>query len=160
MAGFKLARRNREDTRPLKSGWPDFDRLFENWLSLPFSREWGLDTPTFAAEWLPAVDIEETENEYRIHAEMPGMKKEDVKVTVVDNVLTISGEKKAEAEQKDEKRRLHRSERIFGTFQRSFTLPEPVVADKIAASFKDGVLTVVVPKSEEAKPRKIEVKVN
>jgi HSP20 family protein len=109
------------------------------------------------AEWAPLVDIAEDEKEYLIKAELPEVKKDDVKVTVQDGVLTISGERKYEKEEKGKK--YHRVERAYGSFARSFTLPEDADADKVAGDFKDGVLKVHVPKSEKAKPKRVEVKV-
>src|SRR5437868_1830575 len=109
-------------------------------------------------EWTPLADITEDEKEYVIKAELPEMKKEDVKVTVENGVLTISGERKFEAEEK--KKKYHRVERGYGTFMRSFTLPDDADFNKVNAEFKSGVLTVHVPKSEQAKPKQIEVKVD
>ena len=107
--------------------------------------------------WTPAVDIAEHDNEYLVNVELPGVNKEDVKITLESNILTIRGDKKQE---KDEKSgNYHRVERSYGSFQRSFTLPVMVKSDKIDASYKDGILTVVLPKAEEAKPKQIEVKV-
>jgi len=108
--------------------------------------------------WLPPVDIEENDREYILKAELPGMKKEEVKLTVEGGTLSISGERKAEKEEKDKK--YHRMERSYGAFQRSFTLPEGALAEKISAEFKDGVLLVHLPKDETAKPQAIEVKVS
>ena len=105
----------------------------------------------------PAVDIAEQENEYEVKVELPGVSKEDVKISLESNILTIKGEKKEEKEEK--KTNLHRVERSYGMFQRSFTLPTTVKSDKIDATFSDGVLTITLPKVEEAKPKQIEVKV-
>src|SRR5947199_3104473 len=109
------------------------------------------------ADWMPLADITEDEKEYLIKAELPEMKKEDVKVTAENGVLTISGERKFEKEEK--KRKYHRVERGYGTFMRSFALPDDADFNKVNAEFKSGVLTVHVPKSEQAKPKQIEVKV-
>lgn len=109
------------------------------------------------AEWAPLVDIVEDEKEYLIKAELPEVKKEDAKVTVQDDVLTIAGERKYEKEEKGKK--YHRVERAYGSFERSFTLPEDADGAKISAEFKDGVLKVHLPKSEKVKPKSIEVKV-
>jgi len=103
------------------------------------------------AEWMPPVDIEESDKEYLIKAELPGMKKEEVKLKVEGGTLSISGERKAEKEEKDKK--YHRVERSYGAFSRSFTLPEGALAEKISAVFKDGVLMVHLPKAERAKTR-------
>ena len=109
-------------------------------------------------EWLPPVDIEENGREYVIKVELPGMKKEEVNLKVEGGTLTISGERKAEKEDKDKK--YHRLERSYGAFQRSFMLPEGTLPEKISAEFKDGVLLVHLPKDEKAKPKAIEVKVD
>ena len=108
-------------------------------------------------EWSPQVDITEDDKEYLVKADLPEMKKEDVKVTIEDNVLSVSGERKAEKEEKNKK--FHRIERSHGTFLRTFTLPEDADANKIAAEFKDGVLEVHLPKTPAAKPKPVEVKV-
>ncbi len=104
------------------------------------------------------VDITEDDKEYLIKAELPEIKKEDVKITVQNNVLAISGERKYEKEEKDKK--YHRVERAYGSFLRSFTLPEDADGSKVAAEYKDGILTVHLPKSEKAKPKSIDVKVS
>lgn len=109
------------------------------------------------AEWAPTVDIVEDEKHYVIKAELPEVKKEDVHVRVENGVLTITGERKAEKEEKNKK--YHRIERSYGSFARSFSLPENVEAEKVSAAYKDGVLTVTVAKSEKAQPKHIEVKV-
>jgi HSP20 family protein len=109
------------------------------------------------ADWAPSVDISETDSEYRIQVELPGVDKKGVKVSVHEGVLEISGERKTEREEKTEK--LHRVERAYGRFARSFVLPENVDENGVSAKYKDGVLDVRVQKAEEAKPRSIEVKV-
>lgn len=109
------------------------------------------------AEWSPLVDISEDDKEYLVKAELPDIKKEDIKLSVHDNVLSISGERKYEKEEKGKK--YHRVERAYGSFVRSFTLPEDADANKVAAECKDGILKVHLPKSEKAKPKSIEVKV-
>jgi HSP20 family protein len=108
-------------------------------------------------EWAPLVDIIEDEKEYRIKAELPEVKKEDVKVAVQDDVLTISGERTFEKEEKGKK--YHRVERAYGSFARNFTLPEDADAGKVTAEFQQGILHVHIPKSEKARPKSIEVKV-
>ena len=109
------------------------------------------------SSWTPAVDIAEHDDEYLVKVELPGVNKDEVKLTLENNILTIRGEKKQEMETKKEN--YHRVERSYGSFQRSFTLPAAVKSDKIDASYKDGILTVSLPKAEEAKPKQIEVKV-
>ena len=109
------------------------------------------------ARWAPAVDIIEDEKGYLIKVEIPEVRKEDVKVTVEGGTLTITGERKAEKEEKG--RRFHRVERFFGAFERSFNLPDDADDTKVNAEFKDGLLRVHLPKSEKARPKQIEVKV-
>jgi len=109
------------------------------------------------ADWVPSVDVSETEGEYQIKVEIPDVKKEDVKVTLEEGVLTIQGERKHEKEEKGT--RYHRVERSYGRFVRSFTLPDLIDEGKVKAEFKDGVLNLQLPKSEKAKPKAIEVKV-
>lgn len=105
---------------------------------------------------MPMVDIIERENEFSIKVELPGVDKKDVKITVQNNVLTIKGEKRQENEIKGEN--YQHLERSYGVFQRSFTLPTSVHSEKIDASYNNGVLSVTIPKLEEAKPKEIEVK--
>jgi HSP20 family protein len=109
------------------------------------------------AEWAPSVDIIEDDKEWLVKADLPDVKKEDVKVTVENGVLTITGERKFEKEEKEKK--YHRLERAYGNFLRSFTLPEGADGSKVAADFKDGVLKVHLPKTEKAKPKAVEVNV-
>lgn len=109
------------------------------------------------ADWMPTVDISETEGEYLIKAELPEVKKEDVKVTVEDGVLTLQGERRQEKEEKG--KRFHRVERSYGSFLRSFALPESVDESQVKAEYKDGVLNLHLPKSEKVKPKAIDVKV-
>jgi len=109
------------------------------------------------ADWAPLADITEDDKEYIIKTELPDVKKDDVKVTVENGVLTIAGERKFEKEEK--KKKYHRVERAYGRFIRSFTLPDDADPGKVKADFKDGVLTVHLPKSEHAKAKQIEVKV-
>ena len=108
-------------------------------------------------KWAPVADISETENEYVIQAELPAVEKKDVKVSVEDGVLTLSGERQFDKEKDD--RKYHRIERSYGSFIRSFTLPGDADDSKVVAEFKDGMLTIRLPKDEKAKPRTIEVKV-
>jgi HSP20 family protein len=109
------------------------------------------------SEWTPLVDVTEDEKEYLIKAELPEMKKEDVKVTVENGTVRIAGERKLEKEEKGKK--YHRVERAYGSFERSFVLPEGTAPDKLTADYKDGVLKVHLPKSVEAKANPLEVKV-
>ena len=108
-------------------------------------------------EWAPLVDISEDDKEYLIKAELPEVKREDVKVTADEGTLTITGERKFEKEEKGKK--YHRVERSYGSFVRNFSLPDDASPAKVSAEFKDGVLTVRLAKTEKAKPTHIEVKV-
>jgi HSP20 family protein len=130
-----------------------FNRLFGR---LPARRESGRESLT-VADWAPTVDIAEDDKEYLIKAEIPEVDKKDVKVTVQEGVLTIQGERKQEKEENG--RRFHRIERSYGSFVRSFSLPEDVAEDKVKAEFKDGVLFVHLPKAERPQPKAVEVKV-
>jgi len=109
-------------------------------------------------EWAPLVDIAEDAKEYLIKVELPEVHKDDVKVMVENGTLTISGERKAEKEEKG--RRFHRMERYYGRFERSFSIPDDAEPDDVKAEFKDGVLRVRLTKSEKARPKQIEVKVS
>ena len=109
-------------------------------------------------EWAPNVDITEDDKEYLVKADLPEVKKDDVKVTVENGVLTITGERKFEKEEKG--RKYHRIERSYGNFLRSFTLPDAADSGKVNAEFKDGVLRVHLPKTDKAKPKAVDVKVS
>jgi HSP20 family protein len=131
-----------------------FNRIFGR---LPARRESGREAMT-VADWAPTVDITEDDKEYLIKAEIPEVDKKDVKVTVQEGVLTLQGERKQEKEEKGKK--FHRIERSYGSFVRSFALPDDVSEDKLKAEFKDGMLLVHLPKAEKPKPKAIEVKVD
>jgi HSP20 family protein len=132
-------------------GRPSFrdeaNRLFEGFFDRP---EAGQDATLY-----PAVDLLEESDRYTITAELPGLKAEDVKITLADNVLTVEGEKREERERKE--RNYHRVERSQGRFRRSFSLPGGVRADRVKAAARDGVLTITVPKAEEAVAREIKI---
>lgn len=125
-----------------------FDRWFEDW-NLPaiFGEE---------RSWVPAFDVTENEDNYVFHAELPGMEPKDIDVSLTDGLLTVKGEKKKASE--DKNRNYHRIERAYGTFERTFRIPDNVETQNLEASYKDGVLKLVLPKGASAKPRKIEVK--
>ncbi len=125
----------------------DVDRVFDRILG-SVGRDNG--------SWFPAVDVKETSDEITFHAELPGLKAEDVKVQLEGDVLTISGEKRAQTESKGDYRIV---ERRYGKFVRSFTLPESADAEKIGAEYSDGVLTVTLAKLAKSKPRNVDVKV-
>ena len=130
-----------------------FSRIFGR---LPARRETGREAMT-VADWTPTVDITEDDKEYLIKAEIPEVNKNDVKVAVQDGVLSIQGERKQEKEEKG--KRFHRVERSYGKFVRSFSVPDDAVEDKVRAEFKEGMLFVHLPKSEKARTKAIEVKV-
>jgi HSP20 family protein len=134
------------------------ERRLATLMGRPVARREGETEALTVAEWAPLVDIVEEEKEYLIKAELPEMKKEEVKVTVEKRVLSLSGERKYEKEEKGKK--YHRVERAYGSFLRSFTLPEDADGGKVTAEYKDGVLKVHIPKSAQAKPKAIEVKVS
>jgi HSP20 family protein len=140
--------------RELEEMRTQFARLLGD--RLPIKRE-GKGEEIGSAEWLPPVDITEDSKEYTVKAELPGLSKENVKVAVEDGVLSISGERKEEKEEKDKK--YHRVERSYGSFRRSFTLPEGTSGEKVTAEFKDGILKVHLPKDETAKPKPVDVKI-
>jgi HSP20 family protein len=110
------------------------------------------------SDWSPLVDITEDDDKYQLKVELPGVRKEDVHVTVENGTLFVAGERKAEKEEKN--RKYHRVERSWGRFERSFTIPDDAQSENVKADFKDGVLCVHLAKSEKARPRQIEVKVN
>jgi HSP20 family protein len=124
------------------------DEAFSNW---PFQQESG----SITSSWYPACDVFEDKDAVKIVAELPGVKPEQVKLSLENNVLTIRGEKTQEAEERSE--RVHRYERSYGTFERAFVLPSTVDGDKISAQYQNGVLTILVPKVERARPREIPV---
>lgn len=128
----------------------EMDRMFDRFL------RGGVVDDEAVCSWLPPVDIVEKENEFLVHVELPGVDKNDVKINIADSVLTIKGEKKSVTESKE--KNYCRSERHYGSFQRSFSLPTSVKADKIEASYNNGILEISLPKVEEAKPKEIEVK--
>ena len=132
----------------------DLDTDFDSFLSPFFHRRGGNGD---AYSWLPAIDVRETEEALVVEADVPGLGKDDLEITVLDDVLTIKGEKKREHD--ETKENYHRLERHYGSFQRSITLPSSVDSTKVAAQFKNGVLHIDLPKREEAKPREIKVEV-
>jgi len=142
----------------------EMDRLFDRFsgFHLPTFRRWFDGEPTWTYESSfsfpsPAVDVTEGDKSYTVTAELPGLEEKDIEVTVANNQLTLKGEKSYEKDEKGKDR--HVSERAYGSFQRTFTLPDGVDADKISAELAKGVLTVMLPKTAEAaKQKKIEVK--
>ncbi len=129
-----------------------FDRVFDNFWG---DSDFVADAEAGGRTWLPAVDIYENDEAFVATADLPGLKKDDIDVSIEDNVLTVSGERKFE--KSDDEGTFRRVERSYGTFRRSFALPRGVDSAKVEARFEDGVLTLTLPKSELAKSRKISV---
>jgi len=148
--------------RPELSTWPgfgrltdlrdDIDRLFESPLA-----EWARSSNLLSG-WTPALDLYEDKDNLFVKVELPGMKREEIEVSLHEGSLSISGERKSE--QKHEDADVYRAERFFGRFQRTVMLPTPVAADKVKAQYKDGILSIALPKTEEAKPKHIDVNVS
>lgn len=130
-------------------GFRDMDRFLGGFLGQPHSA--GLDPQ----EWIPAVDIRETDEAFTFIVELPGVSKDEIEITLEDKVLTLGGERSWEEDENENSYR--RIERSYGSFRRSFTLPRDVDSNRIEAVSKDGVLTVVVPKAPESRPQKIEI---
>ncbi len=161
---MKLTRRQKDDRRALApSDWGvtapinelnrirnEINRIFED----PFDLL--VPSTTFFEGGEPTLDVYEDKDKITVRAELPGMKKEDIDISLQGNTLTISGERKQQEERREGE--TYRSEIYYGRFQRSITLPAPVDANKIQATYKDGILNVTLPKSEEAKPKQIQVK--
>ncbi len=142
-----------EPFRELMTAQRDFDRLFREAFA-PAMHEGEASTRT----WAPPVDIYENGDNLVLKAELPGINPDDVEIRVEDNNLYLKGERKFEKEVKEEN--YHRVERTYGSFARAFSLPNSIDSDKVAANYKDGVLTLTLPKREEAKPRTIKISVN
>jgi HSP20 family protein len=142
-----------EPFRDLLASQRDFDRLFREAFA-PVLGEGEVSTRT----WAPPVDIYEDGDSLVLKAELPGINPDDVEIRVEDNTLYLKGERKFEKEVKEQN--YHRVERSYGTFTRTFSLPNSIQADKVAASYKDGVLTLTMPKKEEAKPKTIKINVS
>jgi HSP20 family protein len=148
--------------RPVLSTWPgfgrltdlrdDIDRLFESPLA-----EWARSSNLLSG-WTPALDLYEDKDNLFVKVELPGMKREEIEVSLHEGSLSISGERKSE--QKHEDADVYRAERFFGRFQRTVMLPTPVAADKVKAQYKDGILSITLPKTDEAKPKHIDVNVS
>jgi HSP20 family protein len=136
----------------LSSARREVDRVFD--------RFFGQGAAQGMTVWAPAVDVRETNDEIQVSAELPGLSPQDVNVTVENGVLTISGEKKQEVQEGKEDSNYYLYERRYGRFERSFSLPRTVNADKVKAQFENGVLTIGLPKAEAAKPRRVQVESN
>lgn len=137
--------------------WREMEDLFDRYMKSFGSLRPGARETISAGDWSPRVDIAETEGEFVVKAEIPEVKKEDVHVTVDNGALTLRGERKQEKEESG--KRFHRVERYYGSFCRVFSLPDNVDESKVKATFKDGMLTVQLPKTAEGKPKSLEVKV-
>ena len=141
--------------RRVLSPWPEFAGL-ANRLPRLFNEPW--ETSEQTASWFPAVNVEEGVDELILTAELPGISEDDVHLDIENNILTVRGEKREVREEGDDKGNVHVRERRYGSFQRAFTLPKSVTTDKIEAEFDNGILTVRMPKTEQAKSRTIEIK--
>ncbi|HLP77710.1 MAG TPA: Hsp20/alpha crystallin family protein [Candidatus Paceibacterota bacterium] len=145
--------------QPTFSTWPRFGRLSDLRNEIDRLFEAPLDELARSSQvlsgWTPALDIHENNENIVVRAELPGMKKEDMEISLHDGSLSISGERKAD--RKFENAEVYRSERFIGRFQRTIALPSPVSAERITAQYKDGILTITLPKTEDAKPKQINV---
>jgi HSP20 family protein len=138
--------------RSLDNIQDEVNRVFDSFFDMrPYARR------SEDSGWYPEVDIVEDKDKVVVNVDLPGIEKEDIKVSVHDNTLTIKGERKAEKEEKD--KNYHRVERVYGTFCRSFSLPSMVDGQKIKAAYKNGVLSIDLPKAEEVKPKEIPINV-
>jgi HSP20 family protein len=147
----------RSEARPLMS-LREFDKWFDEVLPRPFTPFFSRMRSGIEEELMPEVDIFERDGNVVLKAELPGMKKEDIEVTLTDGSITISGEKKKEDEIK--RKDYYKLERSYGSFCRTFSLPTEVKGDKVKSTFKDGVLEVTMPKSDEAKSKEVKVKID
>jgi HSP20 family protein len=152
MSVFLTSRRAADPFQGLRRLNTMLDDAFATW---PFQRE---ENGTLTAAWTPAVDVFEDKDAVKIIAELPGVRPDEVKLSIENNILTLRGEKKQVAEETTE--RVHRYERSYGMFERSFALPNTVDADRVEARFENGLLTIQLPKEERARPREIQVKVS
>jgi HSP20 family protein len=141
-----------EPVRELSSIQSEMNRLFNTFFDTPTTGNGGA-----ARRWLPAMDVVETDEHFVLTADLPGLSEDDVNIEVEENVLTVSGERKAAHE--DKREGFVRVERSYGAFRRSLTLPKGVDADAVSASFDKGVLEIRIPKPEERKPRKVAIQV-
>jgi HSP20 family protein len=148
-----MTRLTRTRNRNLNSLQNEIDRVFDRFFP---SREQEQEGSSPQAVWRPRMDLIETEEDYRLHLDMPGMSKDDIKISYQDNELVVSGERTSKRANEDEE--FVRVERSFGQFRRAFTLPRTVDAENIRATYDSGVLTVTVPKAETVKPRQIDIK--
>lgn len=147
---------------PEMTSWPAFGRLsnlrdeLDTLFELPLWSNFGRQTQLFSG-WTPALDLYQNNDNVIAVIELPGMRKQDIEISLHDGMLTIAGERKMETQDGE---KTERSERYVGKFRRSITLPTRVDANKVSATYKDGILTVTLPKAEEAKPKQIQVSVS
>jgi HSP20 family protein len=146
-----------DPTRELDSLQGEMNRLFSNFFDTPGTagKGNGGNGGSATRRWIPAMDLVETQDDFVLKADLPGMSESDVDVELENNVLTISGERKTEHEEQHEG--YYRLERATGAFSRALSLPEGIDADAVAAAFEDGVLTVRIPKPAQAKPRRVKI---
>lgn len=138
--------------------WREMEDLFDRYTKSAGLPRSASQEPLATQDWSPRVDISETDGEFLIKAELPEVKKDDVHVSVDNGVMTLRGERRQEKEEKG--KRFHRIERHYGSFSRSFTLPDNVDASKIKATFKDGMLNLQLPKTTKSKPKSISVSID
>ena len=142
--------------------WPGFGRVttLQDEFDRLFDSPWGelARASQLMSAWTPALDVDEDKDNFTVRAELPGMKREEISVSIHDGLLSITGERRAE--EKSEDTAIHRQERFYGRFERTVTLPAHIATDKVKAQYKDGVLSITLPKTEEAKPKQIDVSVN
>ena len=144
--------RHRGDLTP----WSAFTELQNEMARMMENR--GFEWDQIGRAWSPAMDLQETENEYILQADLPGIRREDIELTAIDNTISIRGRR--EIEEREDAKNIHRVERMYGEFQRTFELPGGFDAANVAATLRDGVLRVRLPKREESKPKRIELSVD
>lgn len=147
-----LTKRDENRQNSLDSIRKDFDAIFDDFFSLKPSA-------LFESDWVPSVDVEEDDKAIHVKAEVPGLEEKDLDVSLHNNMLTIKGEKKEEKKEEKGKNRII-SERRYGSFSRSISLPEGIKTDKVKAKFKNGILNIEIPKDESVKPKKISIDVH
>ena len=148
-----LTKKKKSSHHSFDSFKKEIDRVFDDFFTPKTSA-------LFDSNWLPTIDMEEGKNEFHISAELPGLDEKSINVSLENNILTISGEKKEEKEEKSKDMKYYHTERHYGSFSRSIAFPEEVHADKISAKFKNGVLSIKIPKDENAEKKRISIKVN
>ena len=131
----------------------EMNQVFERF----FGPDWDTEAPAPSA-WLPATNVSETEDSFVVVAEIPGLEPKDIDISLTGDMLTVKGEKKQEKEEKNQ--RWHRSERTYGSFTRAFRLPASVVADKVSADYKNGVVRITLPKTDESRRREVKIQIS